>query len=265
VLAAAGAGLLLALAGTLIQRVTGNPMASPEVLGISSGTAMGLIAALYWLPQAGTPTLLGLGALSALATLALLVALNRRQQFRAAPLLLSGVAITALFDAVRSIVLAGGDPRVQQVLAWLSGSTYYLDLPTALGVLGLATVLLLAVLPLSRWLDLLGLGAPAALSLGVAVVRVRLLVLALVALITAGATLVVGPLSFVGLLAPHLARLLGLARARAQLVGAGLVGAVLMVMADWLGRQWLFPQEIPAGLMASLLGGAYFLWGLRRL
>lgn len=82
---------------------------------------------------------------------------------------------------------------------------------------------------------------------------------------TACATLVVGPLSFIGLLAPHMARLVGFSRARAHLLGAALIGALLMIVADWLGRQLLFPQEIPAGLVASLLGGAYFMWGLRRM
>ncbi|MEE3216113.1 MAG: iron chelate uptake ABC transporter family permease subunit, partial [Pseudomonadota bacterium] len=86
-----------------------------------------------------------------------------------------------------------------------------------------------------------------------------------VAVLTAAASLIVGPLSFVGLLAPHMARLMGFSRARLHLAGAALIGALLMVLADWVGRQLLFPQEIPAGLVASILGGSYFMWGLKRL
>ncbi|WP_136069048.1 Fe(3+)-hydroxamate ABC transporter permease FhuB [Modicisalibacter radicis] len=264
-LAAGAAGVLLALAGTLIQRVTGNPMASPEVLGISGGTAIGLVIALLLVPGIGYPGLIGVGTLSALVTLAVLVALNRRNGFQPEQLLLTGVAITALFDAVRSFILAGGDPRGQQIIAWMSGSTYYLDAPVAIIVLGLAVVLAIVATPFARWLDLLPLGAPTAQALGVDVARARLLLLGLVALLTACATLVVGPLSFVGLLAPHMARLMGFKRARDHLLGATLIGALLMVLADWVGRQLLFPQEIPAGLVATLLGGAYFMWGLRRL
>ncbi len=263
-LAAAGSGVMLAIAGTLIQRLTANPMASPEVLGISGGSAIALIAALFLLPAPGNLTLVAAGTLGALASLAVLVMLNRRSGFVPERLLLSGVAITALFDAVRAIVLAGGDPRGQQVIAWLSGSTYYVDPVSATLVAGLAMVLGLAARPFARWLDILPLGAATAAALGVRVERARLALLLLVALLTACATLVVGPLSFVGLLAPHMARLAGFSRARAHLLGAALIGALLMVLADWLGRQLLFPAEIPAGLVASLLGGAYFMWGLGR-
>ncbi|PMR67587.1 Fe(3+)-hydroxamate ABC transporter permease FhuB [Halomonas heilongjiangensis] len=264
-LAAAGSGVMLAIAGTIVQRLAANPMASPEVLGISGGSAIALIGAIFLLPSPGNLTLVAAGTLGALITLALLVILNRRGGVLPERLLLTGVAITALFDAVRGIVLSGGDPRGQQVIAWLSGSTYYVDLNSAVIVAGLAVALAVAAHPFSRWLDILPLGAATARALGMRLDRARLALLLLVALLTACATLVVGPLSFVGLLAPHLARLLGFSRARMHLLGAALVGALLMVLADWLGRQWLFPQEIPAGLVASLLGGAYFMWGLRRL
>ncbi|NWN81467.1 MAG: Fe(3+)-hydroxamate ABC transporter permease FhuB [Halomonas sp.] len=265
VLAAAGCGVMLAIAGTLIQRLTGNPMASPELLGISGGSAIALMGAIFLLPAPDNLTLVGAGTLGALASLTVVVALNRQSGFQPERLLLTGVAITALFDAVRAVVLAGGDPRGQQVIAWLSGSTYYVDLTSALTVSGAALLLALAAIPLARWLDILPLGGACAAALGLPLARARLVLLLLVALLTAGATLVVGPLSFVGLLAPHLARLLGFSRAAPHLAGAAISGALLMVVADWLGRQWLFPEEIPAGLMASLLGGAYFMWGLRRL
>ncbi|MFY0992481.1 Fe(3+)-hydroxamate ABC transporter permease FhuB [Halomonas sp. C05BenzN] len=264
-LAAAGSGVMLAVAGTIVQRLSANPMASPEVLGISGGSAIALMGAIFLLPSPGNLALVSAGTLGALCTLALLVILNRRSGFLPERLLLTGVAVTALFDAVRGIVLSGGDPRGQQVIAWLSGSTYYVDLNSAVIVAGLAVALALAAQPFARWLDILPLGAATARALGMRLDRARLALLLLVALLTACATLVVGPLSFIGLLAPHMARLLGFSRARMHLPGAALVGALLMVLADWLGRQWLFPQEIPAGLVASLLGGAYFMWGLRRL
>ncbi|WP_069384174.1 Fe(3+)-hydroxamate ABC transporter permease FhuB [Halomonas caseinilytica] len=265
VLASAGCGVLLALAGTLIQRVTANPMASPEVLGISGGSAIALILAIFLLPSPNNLTLVGVGTLGAMASLAILIIFNGRSGLLPERLLLTGVAITAAFDAVRAIVLAGGDPRGQQVIAWLSGSTYYVDLTSALIVVALALALGLLTGPLARWLDILPLGASTSRALGIGLKRSRLLLLLLVALLTASATLVVGPLSFVGLLAPHLARLLGFSRASMHLLGAALVGALLMVLADWVGRQLLFPQEIPAGIVASLLGGAYFMWGLRKL
>jgi len=264
VLAAAGAGILLALAGATIQRMTGNPMASPEVLGISSGTAIGLIVTIYFSTHVTVPMLILAGSLSAVITLAVLILLNRRTGFQSERLLLTGIAIAALFDPLRSIFLANGDPRIQQVIAWMSGSTYYVDFPTGLGALLFAVMMVVLIPLVARWLDLLPLGRNVALGLGLSVNKVRLVLLGLVAILTAFATLIVGPLSFAGLLAPHVARMLGFSRALPHLAGSAMVGALLMITADWLGRQVLFPQEIPAGLVAALLGGAYFMWGLRK-
>lgn len=263
--AATASGILLALAGTLLQRLTANPMASPELLGISGGSAMALMVTIFILPAPGNLTLVLSGTLGALASLAVLILVNRRSGFRPERLLLTGVAITALFEAVRAIMLAGGDPRGQLILAWLSGSTYYVEADSALVVSFMAVGFGIAIMPLSRWLDIFPLGAASSQALGIYLSRARLLLLLFVALLTACATLVVGPLSFVGLLAPHMARLMGLTRARDQLIGAALLGAILMALADWLSRQLLFPDEIPAGVVASLIGGSYFIWRLRRL
>ncbi|MFC4258089.1 Fe(3+)-hydroxamate ABC transporter permease FhuB [Marinobacter lacisalsi] len=264
VIAALGAGILLALAGTAIQRITGNPMASPEVLGISAGTAIGLIITITLIAGVSLPVLVLAGSASAFATLMVLVLLNRRSGFQPERLLLTGIAITALFDPLRNIILANGDPRVQQMIAWMSGSTYYVDAFTGMITMAFAAAMLTLTPLVARWLDMLPLGQDTARALGVGVNRARLLLLALVALLTAFATLIVGPLSFAGLLAPHLARMLGLSRALPHLMGAALIGATLLVAADWVGRQILFPQEIPAGLVSALLGGAYFMWSLRR-
>lgn len=264
VMAAASAGCMLALAGCMIQRLTGNPMSSPEVLGISAGAALGLIALLFLLPYSGPLAQLALGGLGAGLTLLLLLGLSRRSGFAPEKVLLIGISITALFDALQVILLAGGDPRGQNLLSWMSGSTYFVGPQMALWVLVCSLVLLAAALPFGRWLELLPLGEGTPRALGVPLGRGRLVLLLLAALLTAGATLIVGPLSFIGLLAPHLARLLGLARAVPQLLGAALLGALVMVAADWLGRTLLFPAQLPAGLLASLLGGAYFMLCLYR-
>ncbi|VDY65769.1 Iron(III)-hydroxamate import system permease protein fhuB [Shimwellia blattae] len=125
--------------------------------------------------------------------------------------------------------------------------------------------LLLSVTPLfRRWLTLLPLGGATARSVGLALTPSRMLLLCLAAVLTALATLTVGPLSFVGLMAPHITRMLGFRRALPQLVMAALIGGALMVVADWCGRMVLFPAQIPAGLLASFLGAPYFIVLLRR-
>ena len=264
VMAAAAAGCMLALAGCMIQRLTGNPMSSPEVLGISAGAALGLIALLFLLPYSGPLAQLVLGGLGAGLTLLLLLGLSRRSGFAPEKVLLIGISITALFDALQVILLAGGDPRGQNLLGWMSGSTYFVGPQMAIWILLCSLILLVATLPFGRWLELLPLGDGTPRALGVPLGRSRLVLLLLASLLTAGATLIVGPLSFIGLLAPHLARLLGLARAVPQMLGAALLGALVMVAADWLGRTLLFPAQLPAGLLASLLGGAYFMLCLYR-
>lgn len=264
-LAAGAAGILLALAGTLLQRVSNNPMASPELLGVSGGTFMGVIATALLLPALPLPMMLLGGLIGAFGCLLLLVLVNRKHGFQPERILLSGIAITALFEPLQAIALANGDMRVQQLLSWMSGSTYYVTLPVAYGLVVLAVLMLAACLLISRWLDLLPMGPALATALGIRLNRAQLAILLLVAVLTASATLVVGPLSFVGLLAPHMAKLMGLVRARLHLLGAAASGALLMVSADWIGQQILFPQDVPVGLVSTLLGGAYFMWCLRRL
>ena len=264
-LAAGAAGVLLALAGTLLQRVSNNPMASPELLGVSGGTFMGVIVTALLLPALPLPMMLLGGLIGAFGCLLLLVLVNRKHGFQPERILLSGIAITALFEPLQAIALANGDLRVQQLLSWMSGSTYYVTPPVAYGLTGLALLMLAACLLVSRWLDLMPMGPAVATALGIRLNRAQLIILLLVAVLTASATMVIGPLSFAGLLAPHMAKLMGLVRARWHLLGAAGCGALLMVLADWVGQQILFPQEVPVGLVSTLLGGAYFMWCLRRL
>ncbi|MFC2540079.1 iron chelate uptake ABC transporter family permease subunit [Neisseria sicca] len=121
------------------------------------------------------------------------------------------------------------------------------------------------MLPLQRWLGLLSLNVDVAQSTGVNVSLARMVLIASSAALTAAATLLIGPLSFVGLLAPHLARMLGARLPGQQLAAAALIGASVMMTADWLGRQVMFPYEVPAGMMATLIGGAYFMMMMRKL
>jgi ferric hydroxamate transport system permease protein len=262
--AALAAGVMLGLAGTLIQRMTGNPIASPDLIGVSSGGALGIIAAVF-LSSAPGPLTLFLSCLAgALGTLAMLLWFGRRAQFAPERLLLIGVAIGALFSAVSGAVAASGDPRMALVLNFVVGSTYYVQTPAAVIAVIVAMIGLIAAPLFARALEVLSLGAESGSSLGMRVGRARLWTLLLAALMTATATLIVGPLSFVGLMAPHLARALGMSRAREQLLASASIGALLMVLADWIGGLILFPNELPAGLMAALLGGPYLAWMLVR-
>lgn len=261
-LSAMAVGVMLACAGVLLQTLTRNPMASPEVLGISSGVALAVIAAFLAFPALGSGGLLLAGAGGALMVAVLVLWLARRLQ--PAWLLVTGVAIAALMQGVMTVVQLSGNPQLQGVLSWLAGSTWYARPHTAPLLVLLALVLLAAALLCGKALQLLALGETVAGSLGLAVRRSRSLLLVLVALMSAVATLAVGPLSFIGLMTPHLARRSGAVSPEKQLPIAALYGAALMLVADWLGRYLIFPYELGVGVIASLLGGGFFLLLLRQ-
>lgn len=264
VLSALAAGMMLAVAGTLIQKLTGNPMASPEVLGISSGAAFGVVMMLFMVPSDAFVWLLPAGSLGAAATLLIIMIAAGRGGFSTERMLLAGIALSTAFTTVIFLLLASGDPRMGGLLTWLSGSTYSVEPAQALRTALVAAGLMVLAPLCRRWLTILPLGGATARSVGIALTPARLTILLLAATLTAMATLTVGPLSFVGLMAPHMARMLGFRRALPQMVIAALLGGLLMVFADWCGRMLLFPYQIPAGLLATFIGAPYFVYLLRK-
>jgi iron complex transport system permease protein len=264
ILAALACGSMLAAAGTILQRLTGNEMASPEVLGVSAGATLGLVAAVFALAAPGLGAQFGFASAGALIVLLLILLFALRSGLAPERVLLAGIALSAMIDAVVGVLSATGDPRALLLLRWMSGSTYNVDWQAALASACIAAVLVGSTLRLGRWLDLLPLGPPAAMALGVPLTRARLVLFLLAGLLSAVATICVGPLTFVGLMAPHLAREIGLRRAAPQLVGAVAVGACLMVIADWIGRTIAFPYQLPAGLVSALIGAPFLMLMLRR-
>jgi ferric hydroxamate transport system permease protein len=263
-LGAASAGVLLALAGGTMQRITGNPLAAPEALGVSGGATIGVLALLSCAGGVDQASLALGAAFGAIGSGMLISILARREGFRADRLLLYGLTLSMLATGWASVFLASGDARAGWMMSWLSGSTYRLQPPQAIFAAILSAVALAIVPIFDRWLAILPLGKTVALSVGVPVAAAWSFGFAFSALATGIATLLVGPLSLVGLIAPHLAKLSGLHDARHQLLTGGAIGAAIMIAADWLGRVVVFPWETPAGIIAAFIGGPYMLWALRR-
>lgn len=257
------AGAATAIAGVLMQRLTANPLASPELLGVSSGAALGLIGAVA-LGATGRPALVAATFAGALLAAVVAVALAARRSFSPLHLVLAGVAGVTLLSALTSLLLAGGDPRAALLMGWLAGSTWRATPEDAVFALAGAGALLATVPAFSRWLAILPMGAEASRSLGLALPVARGTLVGLTAAGSAIATLVMGPLGFLGLMAPQIARAAGLTPPAAALAGAALAGAAVMVAADWLGRIAAFPWQVPAGLMAAFLSGLWILPGLLR-
>lgn len=259
-IAAASAGAALATAGAILQRLTGNPLASPEVLGVSGGASLGFACVVYLVAAPGSALLYAGTMAGGVVALALVATFVFRRDMPAERILLAGIAVSALATAVLSAMMASGDARSWTVLAWLSGSSSAVLMPGALGLLAVATVVWLAALAAGRWLVILSLGAGVATGLSVPMRRARLFLILLAGVATGAATVLVGPLSFVGLMAPHMSRRLGLARPAHHVTGAALIGALLMVLADFGARIAGFPYELPLGLFASLIGAPWLLW-----
>jgi iron complex transport system permease protein len=262
--ASAAAGVALALAGTLLQRISGNPMASPELLGVSGGAMLGVLIVTWGVVGPGASTLFGAAFVGAVVSLVVMLTLSRKGGFSATRMLLAGVAISGMAQSLVAIVSASGTANAFLLRSLMLGLTYVIGpgiaAVTAVGALVGLCLTCLA----SRWLDLLPMGDATATAVGVNVKRARLWLWCLAAALSAVATLVVGPLSFVGLLAPHVVRLAGYGKGRSQAVASAVIGGLLMIAADWLGRNLMFPQQLPAGVLAMLIGAPYLLWHLRR-
>jgi iron complex transport system permease protein len=257
---AAAAGAMLGAAGTIVQRLTGNPLASPEVLGVGAGAGAGLAVVVLLDITAGLSWQLAGSAAGAFIVLVAMLAVAARSNFGPERLLLAGVAMSAVCSAFLTAIIALGNAQSYVLLRWLSGSTS--DATMSQASLALALLALTCIPPLLafRWLDILPLGSTAARSLGLPLKPARFVLIGLTALVTAFAAIFVGPLSFIGLIAPHLARLSGLARAREHFIGSVLIGAVLMILSDWLARMAAFPYQLPVGLFASLISGPYLVY-----
>ncbi|EUB99953.1 ABC-type transporter, integral membrane subunit [Rhizobium sp. CF080] len=263
IFAALASGAMLAVAGSILQRLTGNEMASPEVLGISAGSTFGVAIGLF----AVAPGFMGQFAFAvagATSVLAVIFLSSRRSGFAPERILLAGIALSAMVDAVVGVLSSTGDPRAVLLMRWMSGSTYLVDGPTAATEVGVGAVLMVVAFAARRWLDILPLGPSPSAAVGIPLAKSRFALFGLAGLMTAAATLTIGPLSFVGLMGPHLAREAGLTRALPQMVGAALIGGSLMVAADFLGRTIVSPYQIPAGLVSALIGAPFLMFLMRK-
>jgi iron complex transport system permease protein len=260
-LAAFGTGAALAVAGALMQVLLRNPLADPYVLGTSGGAAAFALAAM--LMGAG-PALVNLGAFGgALLSTLVVFACARRAQWAAGRLLLTGVVVAAGWSAVVSLMLAVSPERdVRGALFWLMGDFGFSESPLA--VLLAAAAGALTCLLLGRALNVLAGGDQQAALLGLPVRPMRLGIYALGALLTATAVTTAGTVGFVGLVVPHLVRLVTGADHRRVVPAAALAGGALLVVADMLARTLLAPRQLPVGAITALVGVPLFLVLLSR-
>jgi iron complex transport system permease protein len=244
--------------------MTNNPMASPEIIGVSAGAALGILL-LVLLAPSFTPILeLAVAAVGAIVSLIVVLLMGYRSRYNPDHVLLFGIAINTAFAALIAVLLGTGLPKIFAVMQWMAGSTYSTTPAQATIAVTVAAIVLLIAPFFTRWLDLLPLGAVSSTALGLNISTSRATLLSLSAISAAAATLLIGPMSFVGLMAPHIARTLGFQRAFPHMIAAALTGAAITTIADFIGRIALFPNQLPVGIVATLIGGPYFLWLMRK-
>ncbi|MFF0369975.1 iron ABC transporter permease [Micromonospora sp. NPDC005087] len=266
VAAAVLAGAALAVAGTTVQAVCRNPLAEPGILGITAGAGLGAVALLTFVPLAGVWAVSGVAGLGAMLAFALVYGLAwRGGGLSSDRLVLIGFGAWQGGTAVITYLIVAFDPwNTGKALTWLSGSTYGRTSTQVLPVLIALLVLTPAVVAARRELDLMTLDDDTPRVLGVRLERTRLVALGAAALLTSTAVSAVGVIGFVGLVAPHAARALVGGRHSRVLPVAALLGAALVSIADTLGRTFIAPAQIPAGLVTAMIGTPYFVWLLWR-
>ncbi|MDT9687190.1 iron ABC transporter permease [Streptomyces sp. P9(2023)] len=265
VLAALLAGAALALAGTLVQAVTRNPLAEPATLGVSGGAAFGAVLLVTSVPLAGSWGVAGAAFAGAAVSSLIVFGLAARGGFQQNRLVLVGFGVATGSAALISLLIVLTDPfNATKALTWLSGSTYGRTMPDVLPLAAVLAVGVAAAFARRTELDLVSLDEDTPRLLGLSLGRGRLGFLALSVLLSATAVAAAGTIGFVGLVAPHAARaLVGRQHARVVPV-AVLLGAVLVCMADLLGRTVIAPAQLGAGLMTAVIGTPYFLYLLVR-
>ncbi len=262
-LAAMLAGGALGLAGALIQTLTRNPLADPGLLGINAGAALAIVLSV-WLGGPASGTTLVVAALGGAFAAAVAVVAIGATAPGTLTLILAGAAVTAVLGGLTRGIILVDSYALDAFRHWAVGAvdgTRWSDLPPALPPVAAGCALAALV---ARRLDALALGDDAARSLGIGVGATHSATLAAVALLSAAAVLVAGPLAFVGLVAPHVARMTGVDGMGRLAFRATLLGAILVVAADIAGRLILPGTVIEAGLGVTLIGGPFLIWLVRR-
>nr|WP_325051961.1 iron chelate uptake ABC transporter family permease subunit [Streptomyces triticagri] len=252
-------GAALGLSGAVFQSITRNPLGSPDIIGFGQGSTAGALTVIVLFQ--GSANAVALGSLTGgLVTGTLIYALAWRRGVHGFRLVLVGIGIAAMLTAGNAYLITKAEiVDAARAVVWMTGSLVGRDWDQVWPLLGLCAVLMPLVLACARPLRMLEMGDDIAFALGIRAERIRLAAMGSAVLLTAAATAAAGPVAFVALTAPQLARRLTRATGP-NLLPAMLMGAALLVSAD-LASQWVFGADrLPVGVLTGMLGGAYLVW-----
>ena len=256
-------GGALAISGVLVQSVVRNPLASPDILGINNAAGLVAVSVLMFLPNLAfywMPIFAFLGGVLSFVILWVVCGFN----FRPIKMAIIGVALSALWAAISHYLMLTNPVEINTAMLWLTGSLCGRSWSYLNVVLPWLVVLLPLPFIFCRDLDTLGLGENKASTLGVTVNKVQISVLVLAVALSTTAVAICGPIAFLGLVAPHLARRLVGGRHRTLLPAALIIGALLLQLSDILARVIDPPTELPAGILTAIIGAPYFFYLLMR-
>ena len=256
-------GGALAISGVLVQSVVRNPLASPDILGINNAAGLVAVTVLIFLPNLAfywLPIFAFIGGVLSFILLWMIWGFN----FRPIKMAIIGVALSALWAAISHYLMLTNPVEINTAMLWLTGSLWGRSWAYVNVVLPWLLVLLPLPFIFCRDLDTLGLGENKAATLGVSVNKTQILVLVLAVALSTTAVAICGPIAFLGLVAPHLARKLVGGRHRTLLPAAMLIGTLLLQISDILARVIDPPTELPAGILTAIIGAPYFFYLLMR-
>lgn len=258
-------GAALAISGAVIQGVVRNPLASPDVIGITKGASLAAVIVIIVFPAAPLfvlPFASFVGAIVISIVLSLLISFKG---VKGSQLALIGMAIGAIAMALVQYLLIRSPMEANIALVWLTGSLFGRNYQHIISILPWLIVAIPMIILYSRKLDLLHLGEEVATSLGTHVKRTKMILLVAAVMLAGAAISVAGGLSFLGLIAPHIARSIVGHKHIHIVMMSGLIGGLLMVFADGLARMIAPPLDIPVGVLIAIIGAPYFLYVLRKM
>ncbi|KAB7707587.1 iron chelate uptake ABC transporter family permease subunit [Bacillus aerolatus] len=260
------AGMALALSGAILQGITRNDLADPGIIGINSGAGVAIAVFFLFFPiKAGSfvyllPLVAFVGALIT-AGVIYIFSYNRNEGLQPVKLVLVGVGFSmALSGAMIVLISSAERSKVDFIVKWLSGNIWGTDWPFILAILPWLVILVPFTLYKANRLNLLGLSEPTAIGVGVSIEKERIVLLLTAVALAAAAVSVTGGITFVGLMAPHIAKALVGPRNQLFIPVAILIGGWLLLLADTIGRNLVEPDGIPAGIIVALIGAPYFMY-----
>lgn len=258
-------GASLAVSGGLMQGLTQNPLASPDILGINAGAALAVVVVIFGFGSSSLPLTVGVAFLGAGVAAVTVYVLGSLAPGGATPLNLTiaGAALSALLSSLNAGVLLVSQRTMEEVRFWMAGSLASRDFHLFLAVMPWIAIGLLTALALGRQITTLSLGESIAQGLGQQTVRIKIVTMATVVVLAGSAVALAGPIGFIGLVVPHFARGIMGIDYRWILPFSAVMGAALLVWADLAARLVLRPMELPVGMMISLLGAPFFLYLVR--